>query len=260
MDDDAPVLAALGILLTQLRTARRALEDVQRNTARYAGFDFARAFAEGPRFGQPPLFEGALMVHVVNINDLAPGNGFGGFIEALFGGIGNFFSNLVGGLISGTLSGFALPDMIGQLERIVAAVERIIPQLGLGEHKPEPGKEFEIRPRGPGSQRRKPADDAGWSPRRGPRGHGAAAGRRRRPGRRRSRCRHLGHAEDRDRRALDGDPQRRQHPARPGQPAGRRPDHPDPDGDRRHLAADQPVSAASAGRCWRRSSSCCATP
>lgn len=146
MDDDAPVLAALGVLLTQLRTARRALEDVQRNTARYAGFDFASAFAEGPRFGQPPLFEGALMVHVVNINDLAPGNGFGGFIEALFGGIGNFFSNLVGGLISGTLSGFALPDMIGQLERIVAAAERIIPQLGLGEHKPEPGKESKSAP------------------------------------------------------------------------------------------------------------------
>jgi len=143
MDEDAQVLAALGVLLTQLRTARRALEDVQRNTARYAGFEFARAFTEGARFGQPPMFDGALMVHVVNINDLAPGNSFGGFIEALFGGIGNFFGNLIGGAVGGTLSGYKLPAMIAALDRIVVNIGKIVDRLGLGEHaekNPKTGK------------------------------------------------------------------------------------------------------------------------
>lgn len=140
MDPDDPlesaILASIGLLLTQLRTARRALEDVQRSTARYGGFEFAKAFTAGERFGQPPMFDGALMVHVVNINDLAPGNSFGGFLESLFGGIGNFFGNLIGGVVGGTLSAFKLREMIERLDRIVGNIDLIMTKIGIGEKKP----------------------------------------------------------------------------------------------------------------------------
>ena len=140
MEPDVQILATLGVMLTQLRTARRALEDVQRSTARYGGFEFARAFADGAKFGQPPMFDGALLVHVVNINDLAPGNSFGGFIEALFGGIGNFFGNLIGGVVGGTISGYRLPEMIERLERIVANIGQIVDRVGIGA-KPKTDKD-----------------------------------------------------------------------------------------------------------------------
>lgn len=133
MDPDNTVLTILGDLLIQMRVSRRALEDVQRSTARYGGFEFARAFSEGAKFGQPPMFDGALLVHVVNINDLAPGNSFGGFLESIFGGIGNFFGNLIGGVVGGTLTGLALPSMIERLDRIVIKVGEIIDRLGLGK-------------------------------------------------------------------------------------------------------------------------------
>lgn len=138
MDPDDFVAAAIGALLTQLRSARRALEDVQRSTSRYGGFEFANAFASGERFGAPPLFDGALMVHVVNINDLAPGNSFGGFIEAMLGGVGNFFGNLIGGAVGGTLSGLALPKMIERLDRIVPQIGEIVDKLGIGQKKKKP--------------------------------------------------------------------------------------------------------------------------
>ncbi|HEX4694639.1 hypothetical protein [Sphingomonas sp.] len=137
MDPDDAIVAAIGVLLTQLRSARRALEDVQRSTSRYGGFEFAKAFASGERFGAPPMFDGALMVHVVNINDLAPGNSFGGFIEALLGGVGNFFGNLIGGVVGGTLSAWKLPDMIERLDRIVQNIGGIVDRLGIGGKKPD---------------------------------------------------------------------------------------------------------------------------
>ncbi|HEX8573147.1 MAG TPA: hypothetical protein VF759_10400 [Allosphingosinicella sp.] len=141
MDPEDPInlaiLASVGMLLTQLRSARRALEDVQRSTARYGGFEFARAFTAGDRFGQPPMFDGALMVHVVNINDLAPGNSFGGFLESLFGGIGNFFGNLIGGVVGGTLSAFRLRQMLERLENIVANINLIMTKIGIGEKRPD---------------------------------------------------------------------------------------------------------------------------
>jgi hypothetical protein len=138
MDPEDLVVEAFGVLLTQVRTARRALEDVQRATSRYLGLEFSKVLTEGPRFGAPPLYQGALMVHIVNINDLAPGNSFGGFLEALFGGIGNFFGNLIGGTIGGLLSSRALPEMIRRLERIVLNVGRIIDRLGI-RRRAQPG-------------------------------------------------------------------------------------------------------------------------
>jgi len=137
MDPEDTILASIGVLLTQLRSARRALEDVQRSTSRYGGFEFARAFTAGERFGQPPMFDGALMVHVVNINDLAPGNSFGGFLESLFGGIGNFFGNLIGGVVGGTLSAFKLREMLERLEHIVANIDLIMTKIGIGGKKPD---------------------------------------------------------------------------------------------------------------------------
>lgn len=131
MEEDDLVTAALGVLLTQVRSARRALEEVERNTSRYLGFEFARALTEGAGFGAPPMFQGALKVHVVNINDLAPGNSFGGFLQTVLGGIGNFVGGLLGGVVGGTLSAFALPDMIARMERITSTVSSIIDRLGV---------------------------------------------------------------------------------------------------------------------------------
>jgi len=135
VDEESVVVEAFGVLLTQLRTARRALENIDRNTSTYAGFEFARALTQGAEFGQPPMYQGALMVHVVNIDDLAPGNGFGGFVEALLGGIGNFLGNLAGGLTGGFLTSLRLPKMLEHLRVIVADVREILRMLGVGEQR-----------------------------------------------------------------------------------------------------------------------------
>ncbi len=157
MNPDDLVVSALGVLLTQVRTARRALEDVQRATSRYMGFEFAKALAEGPRFGSPPMFQGALMVHVVNINDLAPGNSFGGFLEALLGGVGNFFSNLIGGAAGGFLTSLRLPKMLERLERITENVLKIVQRLGIGAAKAPATMTTDTAD--PGSAKAKPAED-----------------------------------------------------------------------------------------------------
>ena len=62
---------ATGLLLTESGTpaARsRTLSAPRRGDPRHLAS--APLFAEGPRFGAPPLFNGALKVYVVNINDL----------------------------------------------------------------------------------------------------------------------------------------------------------------------------------------------
>lgn len=119
----------LGLILTQLRFTRRALEDVERSTARYHGLAFASALQRGPHFSEPPLFGGALKVYVVNINDLAPGGGFGGFMEGLLGGIGRFFGGFFGGLAGGVVSGVSLPVMLGQVERIARLINSILERV-----------------------------------------------------------------------------------------------------------------------------------
>jgi hypothetical protein len=124
---DGDLIHQMGLLLTQLRYARRSLEDIERSTARYTTFTFASALSAGPRWGEPPMFGGALKVWVVNINDLAPSGP--GLFEGLFGGIGRFFGGLVGGLVGGTIAGVAVPVMIAQVERIAATVERIVARL-----------------------------------------------------------------------------------------------------------------------------------
>lgn len=131
MEDE--VILALGVLFTQVRSARRAIEEIERNTSRYLGFAFAQALGEGPSFGAPPLHHGALRVHVININDLAPGNSLGDFLMGFLGGIGNFIGGLLGGMVGGTIAGLALPDMIGRIERITQNLRSIVDRLGIGQ-------------------------------------------------------------------------------------------------------------------------------
>jgi hypothetical protein len=135
---DGDLVTQIGLMLTQLRYARRALEDIERSTQRYTTFAFAGALSVGPGFGAPPMFGGALKVHVVNINDLAPGGGMAGLLEGLLGGVGRFFGGLFGGFVGGTIGGIALPVMIAKIETIVAAIERISARLGTSK-EPVPG-------------------------------------------------------------------------------------------------------------------------
>lgn len=126
------IITQMGLLLTQMRFTRRALEDIERNTAAYQGIAFTSALAAGPRFGAPPLLDGALKVYVVNINDLAEGGGIAGFLEGLLGGAGRFLGGLFGGLVGGTIGGAALPYNLAQMARVAEAVDRILARLGAG--------------------------------------------------------------------------------------------------------------------------------
>lgn len=136
------IINQIGLILTQLRFARRAMEDIERNTARYGGISFATALASGARFGEPPLHNGALKVHIVNLSDLNPGSGFGGLIEGILGGVGRFFGSFFGGLVGGTLSGIALPMLLVQVDRIVSALDRMMARMAtLDPPKPKPEEE-----------------------------------------------------------------------------------------------------------------------
>lgn len=126
------LITQLGLLLTQTRYARRALEDIERATATYATFTFTSVAAAGPKFGEPPLLNGALKVHVVNLSDLTPGQGLGGLLEGLLGGVGRFLGNLPGGLVGATVSTPALIAVMPTIDSIAERVERILKLLGIG--------------------------------------------------------------------------------------------------------------------------------
>ena len=133
MDD---VITQLGLLLTQTRFARRALEDIERTTSRYGSFAMTSAAPSGAAFGSPPLLDGALRVHVVNIQDLSPTSGFD--IGGIFGGIGAFVGNLFGGIVGGTVGSVMLAKSLGTIQTLAGQVERIIDKLGLGKSAPQP--------------------------------------------------------------------------------------------------------------------------
>jgi hypothetical protein len=134
MNDTERLINSIGLLLTQTRFARRALEDIERETANYGTFAFTSVIAAGPRFGAPPLFDGALKVHVVNINDLAPGGGFGALIEGLLGGAGRFVGNLFGGMVGGAISTpILLLHSLPKIDSIAARIARILELLGAGQ-------------------------------------------------------------------------------------------------------------------------------
>jgi hypothetical protein len=124
------IITQLGLLFTQMRLGRRALDSIERNTAAYRGVAFAAARSAGRQFGEPPLLNGALKVYVVNINDLASGGG--GFLEGLLGGVGRFIGGLFGGLVGGTIGGIALPYNLVQFARIAESIDKILNRLGVG--------------------------------------------------------------------------------------------------------------------------------
>ena len=126
------LVTQMGLLLTQMGKVATALDQISQATARYAGFAFAEAFTPGGRFGAPPVRDGALLVHVVNLRDLVASSGVAGFFEGLLGGIGRFFGGLIGGVVGGTIAGVALPVMIGMVSSIVSDIDRIIERLGVG--------------------------------------------------------------------------------------------------------------------------------
>jgi len=126
--------APMGFLLTQMRYARRSLEDIERSTARYASFTFAGALSAGPKWGEPPMFGGALKVWIVNINDLAPSGP--GLMEGLLGGVGRFFGGLIGGFAGGVISAATLHILLAEVATAAASIERIVDKLGLGEKTP----------------------------------------------------------------------------------------------------------------------------
>ncbi len=134
------IVTQMGLIFSQMRYMRRALESIERNTAQYRGVTFAAAVAEGARFGEPPLFEGALKVYVVNINELNAGGGLGIF-EVLFGAAGRFLGNLFSGVVGGTIGSIALPFTFSDLRRTAEAVDRILGRLGVtgGPSPPESG-------------------------------------------------------------------------------------------------------------------------
>lgn len=141
MDGEEVIIQQIGLILMQLRFARRALEEVERNTARYGGISFSNALAAGPRFGEPPLLNGALKVHVVNISDLNPGTSLGNLIEGILGGVGRFFGGFFGGVGAGFASVVTLPFLLSKVEQITSNINRILDQIGIirgpGGSRPE---------------------------------------------------------------------------------------------------------------------------
>ncbi|MFF3450531.1 hypothetical protein ACFYXJ_25705 [Streptomyces sp. NPDC002667] len=130
MDETGELITQLGLLLTQTRFGRRALEDIERATSTYGTFAFTSVVTAGPRFGAPPMFEGALKVYVVNIGDLAPGGGFGDFLSGLLGGIGGFVGNLVGGVAGGALSQFRLVWSFHDIAELAGHIDHILTVIG----------------------------------------------------------------------------------------------------------------------------------
>ncbi len=131
MNPDDMMIAALGLLLTEVRVSRRALEEVERASSRYMGVEFAKAFTAGANFGAPPMYQGALRVHVININDLSPGNTIADLLIGLLGGLGSLVGGLIGGAIGGTLAAYQLPKMIEDLRKIAADFVTILDKLDI---------------------------------------------------------------------------------------------------------------------------------
>jgi hypothetical protein len=128
--NEEALLGQMGLILTQLRYARRAIEDIERSTARYNSYAFASALNAGAHFGEPPMFNGALKVYVNNIHDLEPGGGVGSLIQGLLGGIGGFFGNFIGGVPGGFLAGTAFPRMVEHIVKAVTDMQASLKTIG----------------------------------------------------------------------------------------------------------------------------------
>jgi hypothetical protein len=132
MDGDEQVIAQMGLLLTQVRYSRIALEHIDRATTQYAGIALSIPGGAGAAaLGAPPLIDGALKVYVVNINDLTAGPGIGDMLAGVIGGAGRFLGGFFGGLGGGAISGLAFPYLFAQMTHIVDTLERILNRLGV---------------------------------------------------------------------------------------------------------------------------------
>ncbi|MET7486389.1 hypothetical protein [Streptomyces sp. NPDC005538] len=138
MDETGELITQLGLLLTQTRFGRRALEDIERATSTYGTFAFTSVITAGPSFGAPPMVDGALKVYVVNINDLAPGGGFGDFLSGLLGGIGGFVGNLIGGAAGGAVSQFRLVWSLQDIAKLAEHIDHILTVIGAPAVTPAP--------------------------------------------------------------------------------------------------------------------------
>jgi hypothetical protein len=138
MAAEDPVVTQLGLLLTQMRYSRAALEQVERATTKYAGIALSLpGGGSGGPLGAPPLIDGALKVYVVNIGDLTSGGGVGDVIAGALGGAGRFLGGLFGGVVGGTISSITFAWLIHSMRGIVEALDRMLARIGT---KPEEDK------------------------------------------------------------------------------------------------------------------------
>jgi hypothetical protein len=134
MNEDL-IVTQIGLIFSQVRYLRMAVEQLERNTSRYAGIALDAAFAGPGGFGAPPMEAGALRVHVINIADLiAQDNSFLGVLGGLLRAAGS----LVGGLVSGAVGGVALPVTMAALAAATANIVQILRLIGFGETRNRP--------------------------------------------------------------------------------------------------------------------------
>ena len=125
------VITQMGLLLTQVRYARHALEGIERSTTRYAGIALnVTAGSGGTPWGAPPMLDGALKVYVVNIADLTQSESIGDVLSGVIGGAGRFLGGFLGGMVGGTLSGIAFPWLFAQIRAIVTTIDSILARIG----------------------------------------------------------------------------------------------------------------------------------
>lgn len=133
MNPDDVIITQMGLLLTQLRFARHAFENIERSTAHYAGVA-VNLTGGGTALGAPPLLNGALKVYVTNIAEIVSGGsgaGLGGLVEGLFGGIGRFLGGFLGGIAGGLVGAIAFPYDLYLLDHMASTAERIVQALGM---------------------------------------------------------------------------------------------------------------------------------
>ena len=122
------LVTQIGLIFSQMRYIRIVVDQLERSVARYSGLAM-EAFAGGPAFGAPPLLDGALKVHLVNIGDIAvQDNSFGGFLMGILRGVSSAFA----GAVAGVFGAFLAPVNLALLAKILSDVKDIIERLGLG--------------------------------------------------------------------------------------------------------------------------------
>jgi hypothetical protein len=128
---DELLVTQMGLMLTETRSTRRALEGIERAVTRSMPIGLlVGAGSAIAALGAPPLFEGALKVYVVNIGDMvAEGGGLLDVIGGVFGAAGRFLGGVVGGAVGGTAAGVLLMFAIKDIAKIAESADSIMRQL-----------------------------------------------------------------------------------------------------------------------------------